>query len=188
MTISEAIYGVFFEPVNTLRTLSREQSLIRGLLLFMIASLLSAFFNQAVTSTQGITLFNGKASVFTGLLGFILSLGGLFVMVGLYSVLGELFFKKTNILSMLSCMSYASLPGVLGSSVCVAFVFLGFESLGILFSGLGSLWAMVLSIISIREALELDISQSVLLFFIPPMALAAFMLAAVVGLLLALLA
>lgn len=91
MTISEAIYGVFFEPVNTLRTLSREQSLIRGLLLFMIASLLSAFFNQAVTSTQGITLFNGKASVFTGLLGFILSLGGLFVMVGLYSVLGELF-------------------------------------------------------------------------------------------------
>ncbi len=185
MTVTETIYGVFFEPVETLREISQQKPVFRGLLLFALATGLTAIFNQSIAASGEIPTLNGKAGILLALLVTILSFGSLLVMAGVYALLSELIYKKTNPLSLLGCMSYASLPGVLGTSICFAFVLLGLEGVGIGFSLLGSLWVTVLWVLSLREALEIDTSQSILLFFLPPLALVVLIVISFIGIIIA---
>ena len=182
MTFTDIIYGIVFEPVNALKEISQEQPLFRGLITFTAVSLLGLLASQAMKSNQESALVTGGIGWFIGSMGFLFSFINLFLMAGLFSLLSAIFFRKTNPISLLSCLCFSALPGVFGPTLGFAFVLTGHEgiSMGIIF--ISYLWVTVLSVLSLREALELDTGQSILLFFIPPAVFISVIVIVIMGL------
>ncbi|MEQ8173796.1 MAG: YIP1 family protein [Syntrophomonadaceae bacterium] len=177
MKMSDAIYGVFFQPAATLRQISEDKPLAKGLILYILVSLLGVLFNQGVESSRDNSILAGGAGWALGALSVFFALVNLFVMTGVMSLLADIIYKKSNPSGILACFSFAALPGVMGGAVYYTFFLLGMEGVGAACLFAISIWVMVLGVLSLRESLDLDTGQSVLLFLVPP--LAVFFLTAV---------
>lgn len=169
--MSNIIYGVFFQPAATLRQIGEEKPLAKGLLLYILISLLGILFNQGVESSREGSLLAGGAGWALGGISFFGALINLFIMTGVMSLLADIFFRRSNPSGLLACFSFAALPGVLGGAVYYTFFLLGMEGVGTFCLFAVSLWVMVLWVLSLRESLDLDTGQSVLLLLVPPLAI-----------------
>jgi len=170
VTPTEIIYGIFFQPVSTLRYLKKGKPLLGGLLLFFCVILLNMIINRGlgILESQKMALaINADLFWIWVLLGPIFSLIILFIMAGLSSLLSEVVYGKANAVGLLVCLSFASVPGVLGPPLQYAAVLLGLSGLAS-FVALGVfVWVMVLQVLSLREALALQTGQAIFIYLLP---------------------
>ncbi len=102
-------------------------------------------------------------------IGIVFSLIMIFVMAGIFSLLAELFFSNAspNAKGLLTCLSLASLPGLIGAPLQYTATVIGLSSLAAFIAFIVAIWLIVLQVIALRESLELTTSQAVVLFIIP---------------------
>lgn len=168
MVWSDVIYGVFFEPRATLRSLSEEKPLAPAIATFIMVAVFNLIIYRGIIlqndySLDGMHNFLWLWQVFGALFSFFM----LFVMAGLFSLLSELFYKKNNASGLLVCLGFASLPGVLGPPLYYGTVLMDIQWLGVICSILVGIWTLVLQVLSLREALEISTGRAVLLFLLP---------------------
>ncbi|HWP98383.1 MAG TPA: YIP1 family protein [Syntrophomonadaceae bacterium] len=172
MTSTEIIYGILFQPASTLRGLGEERPIAKGLLTFFLVSAISLLFKQAlyglILPAKFLDLVGKMGWVFGGV-GLVFSIMMLFVMTGVSSLLSELIFHKNNARALLCCLSFSVLPGILGPPLYYALALLGHQGAGWFCSFLVGVWVLVLQVLSLREALDLDTGQAILLYILPIM-------------------
>ena len=170
MSLIDIIYGIFFEPVPTLQYLAREKPLLPGLLVYLVVFVFNLIINRGLTTLDSeIAGFIPNANlmwVIAGL-GVILSFFMLAITAGLFSLLSEIFYQRGNASGLLVCLSFAVIPGVLGPPLQYGATLLGISWLGVICSLLAVIWVLVLQVLSLREALELQTGQAILLFILP---------------------
>lgn len=170
MTLTEKIYGILFQPVMTLQQLAEDKPVGEGLLVFLVVVLFNVITGRGIysytASNLGINLPDQGLLILGGV-GVIYSLITLLLMAGLYSLLGEIFYRRSNARGILAGLSYAAVPGVLASPLQYAAILAGLTSLGTALSLVVSLWVLVLQAITLREALSLGTSQAILLLALP---------------------
>lgn len=168
MVWSDVIYGVFFEPRATLRGLSEERPLVPAILTFLAVVVFNLIIYRGIIMHSD-EVMDGMQNLqwFYQILAALFSFFMLFVMAGLFSLLSELFFNKTNPSGLLVCLSFASLPGILGPALYYAAILMNLQWLGILCFMLVLMWRLVLRVLSLREALEITTGRAVALFVLP---------------------
>jgi hypothetical protein len=170
MSLIDIIYGIFFEPVPTLQYLAREKPLLPGLLVYLVVFVFNLIINRGLTTLDSeIASFIPNANlmwVIAGL-GVVLSFFMLAITAGLFSLLSEIFYQRGNASGLLVCLSFAVIPGVLGPPLQYGATLLGISWLGVICSLLAVIWVLVLQVLSLREALELQTGQAILLFILP---------------------
>lgn len=170
MSITESIYGVLFEPVDTLRTLADNKPYGRALLIFIAVTLLSIVFEQALNvynNNEVLKIIPANAVWMINLMGSILSVLLLLVISGLLSLISEIIYGKFNAGGILVVLCYASIPGILGPPIHYAFSLAGLEWLGATLALLAMIWVLVLQVIGIRESLQVTTGQAILIMVIP---------------------
>ncbi|HBQ27272.1 MAG TPA: hypothetical protein DD791_12825 [Syntrophomonas sp.] len=170
MSLIDIIYGIFFDPVPTLKYLAREKPLVLGLLVYLVAFVFNLIINHGLTTLDseiaGFIPDGNLIWVFAGM-GIILSFFILALTAGLFSLLSEIFYQRGNASGLLVCLSFSVIPGVLGPPLQYGATLLGVSWLGVIFSLLAVIWVVVLQVLSLREALELQTGQAILLFILP---------------------
>jgi len=166
----EVVYGILFEPAKTLNFLGREKPLLPGLLIFCLTFTFISVINRAITLLDSSinNIIPGTVSVWL-LTAFSMAFAYIMLalMAGLFSLISEIIYRRGNASGLLACLSFAVIPGVLGPSLQYAAILLGIGSIGVLFSLFSALWVLILQILSLREALDLNTGQAVLLFTLP---------------------
>jgi hypothetical protein len=170
LSLIDIIYGIFFDPVPTLKYLAREKPILSGLLVYLVVFAFNLIINRGLTTLDseiaGFIPDGNFIWVFAGL-GIILSFFILALSAGLLSLLSEIFYQRGNASGLLVCLSFAVLPGVLGPPLQYGATLMGVSWLGVIFSLLAVIWVLVLQVLSLREALELQTGQAILLFILP---------------------
>lgn len=170
MSLIDIIYGIFFDPVPTLQYLAREKPLLPGLLVYLVVFIFNIVINQGRTTLDSeIAGFipDGNFIWAFAALGVILSFFILALTAGLLSLLSEIFYQRGNASGLLVCLSFAVIPGVLGPPLQYGATLLGVSWLGVILSLLAIIWVIVLQVLSLREALEIQTGQAILLFILP---------------------
>jgi len=170
MSLIDTIYGILFDPVPTLRYLAREKPLLPGLLIYMAVFIFNLIINRGLTTLDSeIAGFipDGNFIWAFAILGVILSFFILALTAGLLSLLSEIFYQRGNASGLLVCLCFAVIPGALGPPLQYGATLLGISWLGVTFSLLAVIWMLVLQVLSLREALELQTGQAILLFIMP---------------------
>jgi len=170
MSLIDTIYGILFDPVPTLQYLAREKPLLPGLFIYLAVFIFNVIINRGLTALDSeIAGFipDGNFIWVFAILGVILSFFILALTAGLLSLLSEIFYQRGNASGLLVCLCFAVIPGVLGPPLQYGATLLGISWLGVIFSLLAVIWMLVLQVLSLREALELQTGQAILLFIIP---------------------
>jgi len=174
LTFVEIIYGVIFQPAAALKYLSEHRPLNLAILIFSITILFNMLINQGLETLYS----SATASLPTGfigvywLIGLIISIIILFVLAAIYNLLSDIIYTKVNGRGILTCLAFATVPGILGAPLQYAVTLLNLN-LFINFSVLASIWVLGLQILAIKEAFSIQTGQAVLLFVLPVIAFAA---------------
>lgn len=179
MSLSETLYGIFFEPVATLRYVAEQKLYGRALLILAAVMIWSMIFEQALSTGAYPMLdkISGQALWMIRAVGLLLSVAVLFLLSGFLSLISEIFYHQANAGGILVAFCYASVPGILGPPLQYAALLAGLEWLGVLLAGLAVLWVIILQVLGLREALQITTARSVLLFFVPLFILLALIIA-----------
>ena len=165
---SDILYGVLFEPRVTLRRLAEERPLAPALFTFLIIIIFNLVIYRGLILQQQYALDGVEAFLWLyQIIGALFSCCMLFVMAGLFSLLSELLFNKTNASGLLVCFSFAALPGILGPALYYSASIIGLPWLGITCSIVVGVWLLVLQILSLTEALDISVGQAIALFILP---------------------
>lgn len=170
MSFTETIYGVFFEPAATLRTLADKKPYGRALLIFLAVTLLSIIFEQALnvcTDNEVLKMVPANAVWMLNLLGSALSILLLLVISGLLSLISEIIYGKFNAGGILVALCYASIPGILGPPLHYACSLAGIQWMGTVLAGLSMIWVLILQVIGVRESLRVTTGQAILIMLLP---------------------
>lgn len=188
MGFFEIMYGMLFQPVGTLRALREEKPVALGLLTFFLVSAVSLLFKKAlytlILPSYLLNLVQKTGWLFSGI-SLLSAVIMLLVMTGVLSLLSELLYHKGNGPGLLCCLSFCIIPGVLGPPLYYAGALLGYKGLGWFLSFLVGVWVIILQVLALREALELNTGQAVLLYIMPVLALVVLIGIAVAGIMLA---
>ncbi|MBO8157949.1 Yip1 family protein [Thermosyntropha sp.] len=184
MSFTEIIYGILFEPVKTLRYLAENKPLGQGLLVFLVVLIFNIIVGQG-NSNLSYELSNLSLpvqigwfiSVITGIISFFM----LFISAALLSLIGEIIYRKSNAVGLLTCLSFASIPGVLGPALEYLFSLAGIQWLAILISLAVGIWVLVLQVLAVREALLIDTGKAIIVMLIPFVVLIALAVLLVIG-------
>lgn len=165
---TDVLFGILFEPQATLRNLSEEKPLFWGVITFLAVSIFNltiyrGILLQQYTALGNMQLFLWWYQIIAALFSFFM----LFVMAGLFSLLSELLFRKTNASGLLVCLCFAALPGIFAPALHYSAILIHVQWLGILCSVLIGIWMVVLQVLSLRESLQITTGQAVALFFVP---------------------
>lgn len=177
----EIVYGVLFEPVKTMRRAADNPPLVTALVIVTILSLLGTLMAMLTFSRILSQSFNG--AVLSGALvpvGAFISLVFSYVKWFGYSavlhLVADLLGGKGAVRGVFTAVGLAVLPNIL----LFPFQFIGYlYGLGnlavtvlLLLAGLAvEIWSSVVLVIGIREVYRLSTGRSVLVFFIPFLAL-----------------
>ena len=169
MQIGDIIYGVLFEPGQTFSRLGFERERAGLAALVFIGVFIVDHISAQAISIHKPSVIAVPAFVTGWFWGLKLVFSGLFLltMSGIISILGECFYQKSNGLGLLIALGFTVLPLVFGAPVHYALILIGFPALGMVFSALAILWVIVLQIISIKAAMELDTVPAIALYFSP---------------------
>ena len=174
MTLSEMLYGVLFQPVTTLRLISKTKPLGRGLLVFIAVMSLNMIINRGINigqPGQELLPVSGPMWWVFGCIGIIVSVLLLFMMAGTLSLLGEFIYHQGNGSGLFVGFLFASLPGVLGPPLQYASVLIGVQYLGTILALLALLWVLILEVIAVREALQITTGEAAFLLILPVIAI-----------------
>lgn len=173
MTWSEVVYGVLFQPVNTLRYLADEKPVGRGLVIFTLVTVVNFILLRGSEGTGSDPLSSLFREFFPlyATLGTFFALFVLLLTAGFLSLLGELFYRRGNASGLLTCLALAVVPGLVGSALQYAMFLLDLAVLGMVISLVTIAWVMVLQVLSLRESLALTTGQAVLIYILPAVSL-----------------
>ncbi len=168
MTFTEIIYGILFQPAPTLKYLGVNKPLLLALISFSVAAVWNMIISIGLDNARGVTaaLPEGYIGVYL-FIGLLVSLSVLAVSAAIYNLLGEIIYKQANGRGILTCLAFASVPGILGPPLQYAVTLLHFNYININISVFAFLWVVALQIIGIREALVIQTGQALLLFILP---------------------
>lgn len=184
MSFTESIYGIFFEPTATLRTLADKKPYGRALLIFIAVTLLNLIFQQALnvyTDNEILKMVPANAVWAFNLLGAALSVVLLLSISGLLSLISEIVYGKFNAGGVLVTLCYASIPGILGPPLHYASSLAGVQWLGAVLAGLSMIWVLVLQVIGVRESLRVTTGQAILIMLLPVIVLVLLITGLIVG-------
>lgn len=184
MSFTESIYGIFFEPTATLRTLADKKPYGRALLIFIAVTLLNLIFQQALnvyTDNEILKMVPANAVWAFNLLGAALSVLLLLSISGLLSLISEIVYGKFNAGGVLVTLCYASIPGILGPPLHYASSLAGIQWLGAVLAGLSMIWVLVLQVIGVRESLRVTTGQAILIMLLPVIVLVLLITGLIVG-------
>lgn len=184
MSFTESIYGIFFEPTATLRTLADKKPYGRALLIFIAVTLLNLVFQQALnvyTDNEILKMVPANAVWAFNLLGAALSVVLLLSISGLLSLISEIVYGKFNAGGVLVTLCYASIPGILGPPLHYASSLAGVQWLGAVLAGLSMIWVLVLQVIGVRESLRVTTGQAILIMLLPVIVLVLLITGLIVG-------
>lgn len=170
MNLTEIIYGVLFSPAATLKVLSKSKPWLAGVIIFLVVLSFNMMVNRGIAFIDPLEQALPIPAGFTwigAVIGVVISVIMLFVMAGIYSLLGEIIYQNANASGLLTSLSFSSIPGILGPPLQYIAILLGLAPLSNLISFVIAMWLIVLQIIAIRESLELTTSQALVLFIIP---------------------
>jgi len=176
--LSDIIYGLIFAPSATFKKIGEDKPVILSLLVFLVISVINLPLYRGILLHQNTVSIMHKAQWFwiLGWMGIFFSFLVLFFLAGLYSLLSEIIFKKGNAVGILACFGFAAFPGVIGSACQYGALLLDFTTVGFLCSFLAILWMIALQILALREALDIQSGQAILLFLSPGFLLLIFLL------------
>lgn len=179
MTWSEVVYGVLFQPVDTLRYLADEKPVGRGLLTFLLVTVTNLILLRGVEGTGPGPLSSLFREFFPlyATLGTFFAFFVLLLTAGFLSLLGELLYRRGNASGLLTCLALAIIPGLVGSTLQYALVLLDLALWGGVVSLVTFVWVIVLQVLSLRESLALTTGQAVLIYILPA---ATFLLVALI--------
>lgn len=172
----ELVYGVFFQPVQTLRYLSVQQKFLWGNLVFIGTYIFSSLMGFAVSRGQlpqyGLT--QEEMQILSALAGksWILVLplawGFWFTMVSIYHALAGLLKGRGSIAGIFAAFGFTSLPLLVGALVnfLESSLQLGGQVAG-LFGVLIFIWIVVLQVIALRENYLVSTGRAVFIWFLP---------------------
>jgi hypothetical protein len=184
LSFTESIYGIFFEPTATLRTLADKKPYGRALLIFIAVTLLNLVFQQALnvyTDNEILKMVPANAVWAFNLLGAALSVVLLLSISGLLSLISEIVYGKFNAGGVLVTLCYASIPGILGPPLHYASSLAGVQWLGAVLAGLSMIWVLVLQVIGVRESLRVTTGQAILIMLLPVIVLVLLITGLIVG-------
>ena len=165
--MTDHLWNTIFHPHLAMRQLADEKPWGSGLILYLGAVSFMMIINQGTLALKPIEAFPWQHMWLLGLIGIIFSLLILLVSAGFFSLFSEIIYKRGNSLGLLTALSFAILPGLLGTVLNYGFVIMGMAWLGAIFSSLGVIWVLILQIMAIRAAMDLRTSQALLLYFTP---------------------
>lgn len=186
MSLTEVIYGILFQPVNTFRYLKEAKPLGLSLVIFALVMVLGLIIGQGEASLNAEMTDLGLPASITWMINIIAAVFAfvmLFVMAGFYGLIAEIVYDKNNAKGLLVCMALSFLPALLGSAFSYVFVLASIKWLGTLFSLAAGIWVIVLQVLALREALELTTSGAIIVYLIPLllMILLLVLLAGIIG-------
>lgn len=170
MSFTDLIYGIIFSPAQTLRTISDNKPWAYGIVVFLVVMTFTMIVNRGIYVMEPVEQVLSIPSGFLwlgALIGIIFSLILLFIMAGLYSLLGEIIYQSGNGSGLLASLGFASLPGIFGPPLQYIAILADLNPLSMLISFAITIWLLVLQVIAIREALRLSTGQATFLFIIP---------------------
>lgn len=171
----EMIYGTFFEPAETLKRISHEKQLGYGLAVVIVVYIFGFLFDlgmlrSSLPQIQELTSLSINASNsywFYGLIGLPVAILSWFIMSSIYAMLGSLICNRQNPEGIMSALAFSTLPALLSPPLQLigrSFAWSAFP----LFVGTGiMIWIVVLQVIGLREALEVDSGQAMAVWFVP---------------------
>jgi len=191
--ITDLLYGVIARPVDTLRYVADNKLVFAGVLVYVAVAWISAVSslpgtlssaNQAMPELSRLPLFDARAITFFTIFGTpVLALISLFFISGIFHLIAKLLKGDGDFAGLLSASGFAWFPTVLAAP---------FGLLGFLGGGIGdtlyslvsfpfTIWALVLTVIAIRENYKFSTGRAVLTFFIPLLILFALLMVLVIG-------
>ncbi|MGI6433899.1 MAG: YIP1 family protein [Syntrophomonadaceae bacterium] len=177
MTILDVLYGLIFQPQGTMCELARTRPLRTGLLVFLGVCMVNYLFQGASGQISPSAFGSNLLPLpfwLIGILGAITAVLMWFMSAGLFSLLGEVLYGYGNGKALLTCLSFAVFPGVLGPALHYAAVMINLKTVGVLLYLLSMLWVMVLQVLAVREALTLTTGQAILIYILPLATIIAF--------------
>lgn len=159
-----------FTPVKTLNTISKNNLWLAGIILFSVVMIFNMIVNRGIVllePVEQVLAIPNSLIWLVAFIGVIFSVIMLFIMSGLYSLLGEIIYQTGNAKGLLASLGFASLPGIFAPPLQYIAITAGFTPLSILAPLVIGLWTLALQIIAIRESFELSTSQAIFLYLIP---------------------
>ena len=154
-----------------MRQLAVEKPWGSSLILYLVAIVFIMIINQGILTLKPIGDFPPQYTWLLGLTGIIFSLLILLVSAGFFSLFSEIIYKSGNSVGLLTALSFAILPGLLGAVLQYGSAIIGMEWLGAIISSISVIWVMILQVIAIKAALDLGTGQALLVYFAPVLVL-----------------
>ncbi len=170
MDLTEALYGVLFSPVKSLKKISENKIWLSGILVFVIVMAFNIIISQGIA---GIDSLDQVMPIPTNLIwlgkiiGILFSIIFLFITTGLYTLLGDIIYKSNNPTGMLASLSFASIPAIFAAPIQYVAILINLNIISLIISPLIGIWVLILQVLAIRESLRLSTSQAVVLYIIP---------------------
>ncbi len=176
----DLIYGVIFEPAITFRGLAEKPPILKTLLIFSIAQILSMLFfvlggiysdGHMISGLPG-TVSLAKAVLFgVAFGGFIFSYVKWFIYSGILFFISELLGGSGKAVGALSATGLASVPAMLLAPIQLLLILIGNHWWTYLLAGILMLvtwiWFIILLVIGFRETQHLEGGKSLAVVFIP---------------------
>lgn len=175
----DIVYGVIFSPRQTMAIVGQQKPFWSAFALLLAINLLTIMtIFVSFDSYQSFNSILPKAALQPGTLKkvllvisfcmFFIRLIFLFASAGIYNIFGELLGGKSNGIGLLTALCLTAIPEVFSIPLHLLGVLL---PIGKTVDGLGnfllSLWMLGLSILAIREVLELSTARALLILFLP---------------------
>jgi len=190
-TITELLYGVIANPVETLRYVAKHKLVAVGILIYVAVAWIGAFASipgtlnsfEQIPDLSGIPMFNPHSIViFTVVATPFFSLLGMFISAGILHLIASLLKGKGEFPGLISAVGFASFPMIISTPLSLLDYMLGVSiSLYGIISLPFTLWTIVLTIIGIRENYNFSTARAVWTFFIPLIALFLLVMLLVIG-------
>lgn len=179
--IFELIYGILFDPLHTMREVAINPPWVKGIILYVLISLLSCLVTYVMSSSswhmqinatdmQVLSTIVGPFFMITFLLIMLISW---FMYSGLLHLLADFFGGRGRGIGVLTVLALSSLPMLIFMPLNLILFLLTPESMANIFSFLFSLgasvWGAILLCLGIREVHQLTTGRAVLVVLLPPL-------------------
>lgn len=178
MNLTELLWNTIFHPHLAMQKLAAEKPWGLSLILYVAVLTCIMIINQGALALRPIEEALRLPAQYLWLFGLVVivfSLMVLFLSAGFFSLFREIAYKRGNSLGLLSTLSFAVIPGLLGSVLQYATTILGLDWLGAIINSIIIFWVLVLQVIAVRASLDLSTGQALVVYFAPMLILAFIM-------------
>lgn len=160
----ENIYGILFDPKNTINRLIETQPVWQAFSIIVVLSIASALLGQKTgfTGMYDFIFFVGNI-----LAVFISSLIIWFTLAGFFEITARIFKDENNFKKLLSLMGFSLLPWILTAPLMLIKVNLTLIIISIVLEIIVWIWSIFLIFLSVKQVYNLSVKKTLLFFVMP---------------------